>query len=46
MKYINTVTGAVLETASVISGGDWKLVEEKKKAKKKESTKVESESDE
>jgi len=46
MKYINTTTGAVIETASIISGGDWKLVEEKKKTKKKESSKEESESDE
>lgn len=28
MKYRNERTGAVIETASVISGGDWKPVEE------------------
>lgn len=29
MKYVNSKTGAVLETASVIRGGNWATVEEK-----------------
>ncbi len=33
MKYRNERTGAVIETASVISGGDWKAVEEKPEKK-------------
>lgn len=28
MKYINIKTGAVIETACVIKGDDWKVVEE------------------
>ena len=42
MKYINTKTQAVLETACVISGGDWVKVEEQPKTtepKPKKNTK-------
>jgi hypothetical protein len=39
MKYINTKTGAVLETACVINGGNWERVEE---SQPKESAKVPS----
>lgn len=31
MKYINKVTGIVIDVGSKISGGDWEPVEEKKK---------------
>lgn len=34
MKYINTKTGNIIETTGVISGGDWKPVEEGKAPKK------------
>ena len=34
MKYRNEKTGAVIETASVIQGGDWKQVDEAPKPKK------------
>ena len=41
MRYINVKTGAVIESASVVSGGDWKpLVEEKKETAKKASKKT------
>lgn len=33
MKYINTKTGNIIETTGVISGGDWKPVEEGKAPK-------------
>ena len=33
MKYINTKTGNIIETPGVISGGDWKPVEEGKAPK-------------
>lgn len=39
MKYINTKTGAVIETACVISGGDWILVEEQPKGSTKKTVK-------
>ena len=31
MKYVNIVTGAVVETACVIKGGKWKVLEEQHK---------------
>lgn len=31
MKYVNTVTGAVVETACVIRGGNWIVVDEQPK---------------
>lgn len=31
MKYINRKTGAVINTASAISGGDWEKAEQPKK---------------
>lgn len=31
MKYVNTKTGAVIETACVLKGGNWKIVEEQPK---------------
>lgn len=34
MKYMNTKTQAVIETACVISGGDWVVMEEQPKPKK------------
>lgn len=34
MKYENVLTGARIETTSVILGGGWRPVEEKKPAKK------------
>lgn len=37
MKYINSKTGAVLETASVIRGGNWVPVEEKQPKKTTET---------
>lgn len=40
MIYINTKTGAVLETECIVKGGDW-VVQQTKKEKKK--TKAESE---
>ena len=37
MKYVNSKTGAVLETASVIKGGNW-VPAEKKQPKKTSGT--------
>lgn len=37
MKYINTKTKAVIETACLINGGDWKPIEKKKEETKKTS---------
>lgn len=34
MKYKNTLTGATIETTSVITGGGWQPVEEEKPVKK------------
>ena len=34
MKYLNTKTQAVIETACVISGGDWVEVKEQPKTQK------------
>ena len=36
MKYKNRKTGAVIDTASVISGGDWEKIEEVPETQKKE----------
>lgn len=33
MRYVNTKTGAVLDTVSVVSGGDWVAEPEKEKQK-------------
>lgn len=38
MKYINTKTQAVIETACVISGGNWKPVTDKQPKKVTEET--------
>lgn len=39
MKYINTKTGAVIETDGQIAGGDWTPAEAPAKAPKKAKTK-------
>ena len=39
MKYLNTKTQAVIETACVISGGDWVRVEEQPKTTKPKTAK-------
>jgi len=39
MKYINTKTGNIIETPGVISGGDWKPVEEGKAPKQPKQAK-------
>lgn len=43
MKYKNTKTGVVIETTSVIFGGDWVPVEEPKKTPKKRKKAVKDE---
>lgn len=35
MKYINKKTQAVIETACVVSGGDWEVLEEQPKTDEK-----------
>ena len=35
MKYINTKTKSIIETACLINGGDWKPLDEKKEENKK-----------
>lgn len=40
MKYVNTRTGAVIDTAFVISGGDWKELVDDKKEEKKSAKKI------
>ena len=40
MKYINTKTGNIIETTGVISGGDWKPVEEGKEPKQPKGEKT------
>lgn len=37
MKYINTKTGAVIETACVLKGGNWKIAEEQPKETNKKT---------
>ena len=39
MKYINKKTQAVIETACVVSGGDWVKVEEQPKTEAKTTVK-------
>ena len=39
MKYLNTKTQAVIETACVLSGGNWVKVEEQPKNTKPKNTK-------
>lgn len=45
MKYINTKTQAVIETACVINGKFWKIVEEKQNEQKKPTKKTKKASD-
>lgn len=40
MKYINKKTGAILDSPSSISGGDWTKYDEKDKEKEKSTEKV------
>lgn len=40
MKYINTKTGAVIDTAFVISGDNWKELVDEKKEEKKSAKKI------
>ncbi|WP_347298480.1 hypothetical protein [Dolosigranulum savutiense] len=42
-KYINEKTGAIIEIASDLSGGDWKEVKEKSKPKRKSKAKAKDE---
>lgn len=42
-KYVNEKTGAILEIASQLSGGDWKEVKEKSKPKRKSKAKAKDE---
>ena len=38
MKYVNVKTGAVVGTACIIKGGNWKVVEEQPKETAKKRT--------
>lgn len=40
MKYKNTVTGAIIEVASVCNGENWELIAEKPAKKKSPQTKA------
>ena len=41
MKYINTKTGAIIDSPCLISGGDWVEYDKREKVEKKPALKVE-----
>lgn len=45
MRYVNKVTGTVIDTKSEISGGDWEPAEEKKKDDTRKTVRGKKESD-